>query len=256
MGRPESGGRQPNDWTYEENTRVIGKLGYVPPEARQDAPDKFDVDRMSPQDRAKFKTRRRARKTSPLVRIAVIAGLVLVVGAVGVGIWSLTGGEEAEPESELAYQALSAPCDPLDVGSLEDLSTEVTPMIEDISEIGSKTEQRCAIQVGNEPGSGADVEVTTTVFGLNAGARNEYEHVQGKLADTDGYAEISGVGEATFVVSRPWSDDTGTADYSLHAWDGNAYLYARVVLYTEISEDEIADRAATIAGTYFDNWRS
>lgn len=234
---------------------MIGKLGYVPPEARHDSTDDFDIDRLSSQDRSKFKARRRARKTSPLVKTAGIAGLVLVVAAVGMGIWWLTGDDEPETESALTYQALDAPCAPLDVASLSDLSTEVTPMIEDVNEIGSKTEQRCAAQVGTEPGTGADVEVTSTVFGLDAGARNEFEHVQGKLSEQEGYAEVSGVGEDAFVVSHPWSDDTGTADYSLHSWDGNAYLYTRVVVYTEVDEEDIAQRTSAIAQTYFDNWR-
>lgn len=234
---------------------MIGKLGYVPPEARHDDPDDFDIDRLTAQDRSKFKARRRARKASPLVKTAIIGCVVLVVAAIGVGIWWLTDDETPESTSELAYQALTAPCDPLDVTALSDLSTDVAPMVEDVREIGSKTEHRCAVRVGTEPGTGADVEVMTTVFGLDAGARNEFEHVQGKLSEQEGYAELSGVGEGTFVVSHPWSDDTGTADYSLHAWDGNAYLYARVVVYTEISEDAIAQHAAAIAQTYFDNWR-
>ncbi|GAA4923329.1 hypothetical protein LX16_5125 [Stackebrandtia albiflava] len=250
-------GDQHGDWAYEENTKAISRLGYVPPEVRGNGPADFDADRVSAEDRVRFRARRRAKKTSPLVKTLVIVGVVLVVGLVGTGVWWLSSGEETADDSGLAYEALEQPCAPLDTSVMSDLSGDVQPLAEESDTIGSKTEQVCAVRIGTEPGTGADVEVSTVVFTRDAGARNEFEHVAGKAeeADPDTFATLDGIGEAAFVVSRPWSEDTGTADYSLHLYDGNAYLYARIVVYSEMSETEIADRAAAVARGYLDNWR-
>ncbi|MFD0560405.1 hypothetical protein FB566_3944 [Stackebrandtia endophytica] len=250
-GRDDS----PEDWHYEENTRVIGKLGYVPPEARAQADD-FGSDRVTPEDRAKFRARKRAKKASPLAKTAGILAVVLVVGLIGGGIWWLSGDDEPTEEGGLTYAVIDAPCDPLDTAALDDLSTEVSPMAENSREVGSKTEQKCAVRVGTEPGTGADVELTSIVFSRDAGARNEFQHVQSQSAELDNYSKLSGVGEDAFVITRPWNDETGTADYSLHLWDGNAYLYTRVVVYTEISDEAIAEKTAAVAQAYLDNWKS
>lgn|GEM_PF-3704474 len=245
----------PEDWHSEESTRVIGKLGYVPPEARA-GDDNFGSDRDTPEDRAKFRARKRAKKASPLAKTLGILSVVLVVGVIAGGIWWLSGDEAPEEEEGLTYAAIDAPCEPLDTAALDDLSTEVSPMAEDVRQVGSKTEQKCAVRVGTEPGTGADVELTSVVFTRDAGARNEFQHVQSQSAELENYSEVSGVGEDAFVISRSWNGDTGTADYSLHLWSDNTYLYTRVVVYTEISDEAIAEKTAAVAQAYLDNWKS
>lgn len=248
----------------DENTRLIGKLGYVPPEVRDDQGDRFNLDRLHADDGTKVRARKRARKASPLAKLGVIGSAVLVVALIAGGIWWLSGGDDPQNQSGLAYEAIQDPCEPLDTSALDDISSgeDNGPPVTESKKIGSKTEQRCAVSLGAEAGTGVDVEVSSVVFARDAGARNEFNNLaedsQEQSNENRVYSEVSGIGDGAFTIARPWAEDTGSADFSLHVYDGNAYMHVRVTIYSgsEITEEDVSARTTKIAEAYLTNWRS
>jgi len=262
--QPSGPARRGGNWEDDENTQMIGKLGFVPPEARSMNPedDRFNLDRLH-DNNTKVRARKRAKKASPLAKVGGVVAVVAVVALLGGGVWWLTSGEDPADESGLAYEVLDAPCDALDTTPLEDLSagSNELPPLEESREIGSKTEQKCAISLSAEAGTGVDVEVSSTVFSRDAGAKNEFrdaaEEAEEAATDTRVYAEVDGPGTDAFTVARTWQTDTGSADFSLYLYDANAYLHVRVTIYSvdEVSDSEVAAHATEVATTYLDNWR-
>jgi hypothetical protein len=249
-----------SDWE-DENTRMIGKLGYVPPEARHiDASEEFDTENVTAADRVKYRSRKRAKKASPLVKIGVIAAVVVVVAGLGGGIWWLASGEDEAAGSQLTYEAVDKPCTLLDLDSLQGVSgaDESKEMRNETETKQHKSEQICEVTLGKD-GSVGSVQVYAEVFPRDAGASNAFEHGQddAKESTTENvtYDKVAGLADGAFSVSRVPSQDSETVDYSLYLHHDNAYLYTRVSLYKGTTPEDAAGYAKAIAEDYLAGWR-
>lgn len=245
----------------EENTVMIGKLGYVPRQARHpEMSEEFDTDNVSADDRHKFRTRKRAKKASPLAKVGVVGLVLVVVAAIGGGIWWLSSGDEESTSSGLAYEAVKKPCDLLDLSPLSGISgtDKVNKMRDEVDAKQHKTAQTCEVTLG-EDGKVGSVQVYSEVFPRNAGAGNAFDRASEKAktdsTETVKYAAVDGVKDGAFSVTRVPSADSKTIDYSLSLHDDNAYLYARVTLYDGTDAKEVAKYAQAIAEKYLEGWK-
>lgn len=249
---PETG-----SWNREENTQMIGKLGFVPPEAKHDRiSDDFDPDRISSDDKAKYRTRKRARKASPwkILGIAVLA-VALVAGAVvgAMALWG--GGDDSDSDSDLKYEASDSSCDLLDVSALDDVTggSEPEVLTDETEREANKSKQTCEV---TDPEAGVNVQIVAETFQLEARAARSYErHFDNVDPDgADDVADVDGIGSAAYSLTRI---DDGSARYELRLHDGNAYVLTTVSLYGDNAADaDVEELAQEVAGAYLDNWSS
>ncbi|MGH8793751.1 MAG: hypothetical protein ACRDXX_14050 [Stackebrandtia sp.] len=274
-------------WDQDESTRMIGKLGYVPPEARHESLDDgfddgpggrsewsgddgpgrgrgewpSDPDRLTSADKSKYRARKRARKKSPWAVLGVLVLVIAVVGGLVVGgMWLFSRGGDDDSGSGLKYEALDKPCEPLDPAVVEDVAGELSELTNEADHKSNKSEQTCEVanDVAGEGGVGVNVRVTAEVYDLEARAPKSYsrdkEAFEADEESPDVFAEVDGVGEAAFSLTRMAEDDSSSS-YQLHLYDGNAYVTTTVSVYGEdVSSVDVKSYAHEVAKTYLDNW--
>lgn len=255
----------PSEWDVEENTHMISKLGYVPRESRGDhSPEYFDTETVTAADRSKFRTRKRAKRSSPVVKILVGVVALLLVGGIGFGVWALVTGGDEDSGDGLTYSPLAKPCDALDSSPIDSLADgKVTPTRDEVSKNAHSSEQYCDAGFGKDGGS---LSIHTQVFKRDAGAKNAYKDslAEFKLnadeAEKSGGAEqvikdVDGVGTKAFSLQYVAAEGSKTVDYMLGYYDDNAYIEARVTVFNGAASDaEVAKYAKELAGKYMDNW--
>lgn len=266
---PQAGGyREASQWDAEEDdTRMVAQLGYVPPEARHSSmTGEFDVDSVTAADRTKYRTRKRAKKASPLAKLGTAGIVVVVVLALIGGIWWLNSGSGDGDASTTTYSAVNKPCEMLQDSSLEAVpgGDKSKQMRNESKKKTHKSEQTCDVILGSK-GSQGSLQIYSEVFSSktkgasNAGAQNTFEHgaKQAKATAGDNITvdKVKGVADGAFAVSRVPSQSSKTVDYSLHLVDDNAYLYTRVALYKGSTAKDAAKYAKTIATDYLSTWR-
>ena len=252
-----------DQWSYEENTRMIGKLGYVPPEARNPGgiTDDSDPTQNRADDRVKYRARKRAKKASPLAKLGVVGIVVLLVAVLGGGIWWLTSGGDDAVEDQNAYSPLEKPCDLLNADVLGDVpgSGSFKVLRNEVDAKTHKTEQTCDGSLGDD-GAGGNIQVYAEVFERDASAKNSFEHARKNAedgaSDTTAFTTVDDLDMSAFAVERTPGEGDQTVDYSLHLRDANTYFYTRVSLYDGTDPEQVAQHAKDIAKRYLESWHN
>lgn len=258
----------PSEWDSDENTHMISKLGYVPKESRGDhAPEYFDTETVTAADRSKFRTRKRAKKSSPLMK--VLAGVIalLVLGGIGFGVWTLVNSGGDANDGGLAYAALKKPCDALDTSPIESLvsGSKVDVTKDEVEKNAHSTEQFCETTYG-KTGEGGYLSVHSMVFKRDAGAKNAYEdameeaEANAEEAEANGGAKqviepVDGVGAKAYSLLFVAAEGSKTVDYMLAYYVDNAYIETRLSAFNgAASEKDVRKYTEDIAAKYMENW--
>ena len=252
-----------DQWAYDENTRMIGKLGYVPPEVRHPGgiTDDSDPTKSRADDRVKYRTRKRAKKASPLAKLGVAGIVVVLVAALGGGIWWLTSGSDETSEDQNAYSPLEKPCELVDSEVLKGVpgAGSFKVLRDEADAKTHKTQHTCDGSLGKD-GAGGNVQVYAEVFEREASAKNAYEHAeedaQANESDTTSVSKVDDMDVVAFSVERIAEEGDSAVDYSLHLRDENVYFYTRVSLYDGSSTDDVTKYTKDIATRYLESWHN
>ena len=250
---PDSAGFGADEaWDGDDGTELIGKLGYVPKEMR-DGPGRRN-------DKKKYKTFQRKRRTNPLFKIGIGLAALVLVGGAGWWVWNWEGTTESAEDTQ-AYSELSEPCAHLDLSPVSEWGDEGDMDRVDEREPRERSrgwEQSCDYGWSVNNGAGMTVEVESTVFESDSRASNTFDRgIRTMVEDTNWEEyETDGFGEEIEATSRGWEDDTGTSNYQVHVRDANVYLLVRVTVYDDVDSNELADATNSIAEDYLSEWRS
>ncbi|HZE42054.1 MAG TPA: hypothetical protein VE172_24930 [Stackebrandtia sp.] len=265
-GEPEDSDAEQDDgeWSFEENTRKIEKLGYVPRDARGAFDEEsFDVDRETADDRSKYRKRRRAKKASIGARLGLAAIVIVVVVALVGGVWYLVSGGGSDAKSGPAFATLDKPCSPLDTSPMKSVinGAKLTKQQDTTEKQEHSSQQHCDMAFGGA-GKGGDIQANSEVYRRDAGAKNAFDDAASESkdavkqhADLQTFTKLSNVESGGFAVVRKPDAKSKTVDYSLNVYRDNVFLEIRVSVYNgAASERQVAGYSKDIAKKYLDNW--
>lgn len=234
-------------WAGDEGTTAIGKLGYVPKEARR---------------RSDFqKKRSRARKSSPIPKvIAAIAALGLVGG---IGWWWFNrddSGETAQDtDTGLTYSGSEEPCSLVDAAPLQAHTGGVEPETSGSADQKSRGwQQLCVLTYGTPDNSVALLEFEAVSFSSNDKAAVNYELGAREVAElTDSWSQLDPapeVGDQAAAVASVVEE--GTSNYQLHLQDDNVYLVVRLALVDSgLDQQGLTELTVELTDSYLAAWR-